>query len=216
MWTLRRSAPRPSSRTAWRRSSAAGLAALALTSASALPAASAAPRAERGVGRATVGVTVANFAFTPAKVTVATGGTVRWTFPESMAHTTESNAGFWSSPHEMGGATYAHTFPTAGTFGYHCAIHTFMHGMVRVPLTATVSATSGWRLRWAAAMPTGYSVDVQVRKPHTTKWVSLRTGTRALGTHFDPAKAGTYGLRARTHRNAHVSSWSPVRTIHKL
>jgi plastocyanin len=209
MWPQLRSAPtHASSRTAWRLASAAGVAGLALSSVSALHDASAAP----AVGRETTGVTVANFAFTPAKVTVVPGGTVQWNFPEAMAHTTESNDGFWSSPHEMGGATYAHTFPTAGTFGYHCAIHTFMHGKVRVPLTAT-AAGSGWRVRWAASMPAGYSEDVQIRKPHTSTWVALRSGTRSLATHFDPAKHGRYELRARTHKTAHVSSWSPVRTI---
>lgn len=171
--------------------------------------------AERPPARtgASAGVTVANFAFTPKLVAVGLGGTVTWTFPEAMAHTTESNDGFWSSPHEMGGATYTHTFPTAGTFGYHCAIHTFMHGTVRVPLNATASATSGWRLRWAVSMPAGYSVDVQVRKPQTTTWRPLRNGTHTLGMRFAPAKHGVYAVRARSHRAAHVSSWSPVRTI---
>jgi plastocyanin len=210
MWPLLRSAPRTASRTGRRLASAGALAGLALTSPSLVHSASAAPEP----GRATAVVTVANFAFHPAQVTVAPGDTVQWMFPEAMAHTTESNDGFWSSPHEMGGATFAHTFPTSGTFGYHCAIHTFMHGKVRVPVTATPAAGSGWRVRWAASMPRGYSVDVQVRKPHTSTWVSLRSGTHSLGTHFDPARHGRYALRVRSHRNAHVSSWSPVRTIH--
>lgn len=206
MWPRPRSTSRPLPRTRWRFVPVAGLAALTLVTGSA----STAPAA----GRAGAGVTVANFAFTPPHVRVAPGGTVTWTFPETaMSHTTTSDQGFWSSGPRKGGATFARTFATAGAFPYHCNIHPFMHGSVTVPLTATGSPSRGWRLTWARAMPAGYSVDVQVRKPGSSRWVALRSRTTRLGTSYHPARPGSYGVRARSHLKAHVSSWTPVRTI---
>ncbi len=163
--------------------------------------------------RAGVAVTVANFSFTPAHAHVGPGGRVTWTFPEMMSHTTTSDNGFWNSGPRSGGATFARTFATAGTYRYHCSIHTFMHGRVLVSMTATGSAAAGWHLRWAASMPAHSSVDVQVRKPGSRSWSPLRTRTTRLGASYHPAKAGRYLLRARTHRKAHTSGWSPVRTI---
>jgi len=163
--------------------------------------------------RAAAAVTVANFSFTPARAHVVLGGRVTWTFPEPMAHTTTSDKGFWNSGPRRNGVTFTRTFATAGTYRYHCSIHTFMHGRVLVPVTATGSAAHGWHLRWAASMPTHYSVDVQVRKRGSSAWSPLRTGTTRLGASYHPAKAGTYLLRARSHRNVHTSGWSPVSTI---
>lgn len=163
--------------------------------------------------RAGAAVTVANFSFTPAHARVGLGGKVTWTFPEMMNHTTTSDDGFWNSGPRSGGATFARTFATAGTYRYHCSIHSFMHGRVLVPLTATGSAAGGWHLRWAASMPAHSSVDVQVRKPGSKTWSPLRTGTTRLGASYHPAKAGRYALRARSHRKAHTSGWSLVRTI---
>jgi plastocyanin len=210
MWPqLRTTAPnRSTTGAAWR--AAATLAVLGAVTLSFGPLAEAAPTA---APRADAAVTVANFTFTPARARVGLGGQVTWTFPEMMAHTTTSDNGFWNSGHRSDGATFVRTFQTAGTYPYHCSIHTFMHGRVLVPLTATGSAARGWHLHWASAMPAGSSVDVQVRKPGSSAWSPLRTRTTRLGAAYHPAKAGRYALRARTHRKAHTSGWSPVRTI---
>jgi plastocyanin len=164
--------------------------------------------------RTAAGVTVASFSFTPARVVVGLGDMVTWTFTEVvMSHTTTSDDGFWNSGPRSNGATFARSFATVGTYRYHCAIHPFMHGRVVVPLAVTGSAADGWHLRWAASMPAGFSVDVQVRRPGSTAWSPLRTRTTRLRAPFHPAKAGTYALRARSHRKAHTSGWTPVRTI---
>ncbi len=164
--------------------------------------------------RTAAAVTVASFSFTPARVVVAPGDAVTWTFTEAvMSHTTTSDDGFWNSGPRSNGATFVRGFATTGTYRYHCAIHPFMHGRVVVPLTVTGSAAQGWHLRWAASMPTGYSVDVQIRRPGSTAWAPWRTRTTRLRAPFHPARTGTYALRARSHRKAHVSGWTPVRTI---
>lgn len=75
-------------------------------------------------------VTIANFAFNPADVTVKVGQSVTWTNNDTTTHTV-TGADFDSGPLAPG-ATYSHTFGTAGTFDYHCSIHTSMTGKVTV------------------------------------------------------------------------------------
>ncbi len=97
---------------------------------------------------ATVQVTIQNFAFSPKTLTVAPGTTVRWTNKDSAAHTVTSDSGSTLASGDLSqGKSYTHTFSAAGTYTYHCAIHSFMHG------TVVVSSTSGSAS--ATATPTG-------------------------------------------------------------
>ena len=75
-------------------------------------------------------VTIANFAFSPAAVTVKVGETVTWTNNDSMAHTV-TGADF-DSGQLAPGATYTHKFTTAGSFDYKCTIHPSMTAKVTV------------------------------------------------------------------------------------
>ena len=82
-----------------------------------------------------VGVTIQDFSFSPAAVTVKVGTPVRWTNNGPSAHTATSNSGTWdsgqlSSPTSGGpygggsaGGTYQYTFTAAGTYAYHCSNH---------------------------------------------------------------------------------------------
>lgn len=76
------------------------------------------------------GVDVAGFRYQPATVTLAAGGTVTWTNRDSAPHTVTGD-GFDSGTLEDE-ATYAHTFPTPGTYAYRCAFHGSMRGTVVV------------------------------------------------------------------------------------
>jgi len=159
---------------------------------------------------ATAQVSVTDYAFTSSTVTVSQGGLVAWSF-HSM-HTTTSNQGFWDSGMRSSGA-YTVRFSDAGTFGYHCTMHPFMTGRVRVPLRASGSAAHGWRITWSArtSTPANRRFDVQLRKPGTTAWSSYRAGTGARTAAFDPARPGRYAFRARTHNGARgASGWSPT------
>jgi len=80
----------------------------------------------------TNGVTIANFAFAPTSITVAPGQMVTWTNKDSTAHTVTADKGEWDSKNLAVGATFQRTFDQAGTFAYHCAIHSSMHGTVVV------------------------------------------------------------------------------------
>jgi plastocyanin len=87
---------------------------------------------------ATASVSLQASSFNPSTVTITPGGTVTWTNAGPVAHTiTPNNAGqtgAWPSrtvPAQQG-ATFSHTFSSAGTFNYFCAVHAGMTGTVRV------------------------------------------------------------------------------------
>ena len=77
-------------------------------------------------------VTIANFAFAPKSITVAPGQRVTWTNKDGATHTVTEDKGAWDSKNLPSGATFQHTFDQAGTFTYHCAIHSSMVGTVVV------------------------------------------------------------------------------------
>jgi plastocyanin len=77
-------------------------------------------------------VTIDNFAFAPATLTVKAGATVTWTNRDEEPHTVAATDGSFHSPGMGTGATFSHTFPTAGKFDYVCSIHPSMHGTVVV------------------------------------------------------------------------------------
>jgi plastocyanin len=164
-------------------------------------------------GATSASVSVQDFSFTPATVTVGQGESVTWTF-HSM-HTTTSDQRFWDSGMRSSGS-YLVTFADAGTFGYHCSMHPSMTGLVRVPLQASGAAASGWRLRWSSqtSTPADRRFDVQVRRVGSTTWTWFRKATAKRAGSFDPARKGRYVVRART-RNLGVgtSRWSPLLTV---
>ncbi|MBV8861054.1 MAG: cupredoxin family copper-binding protein [Mycobacterium sp.] len=77
-------------------------------------------------------VSIDNFAFVPATLTVPVGSTVTWTNHDEEPHTVAASDGSFHSPGMGSQATYSHTFPTAGRFDYVCSIHPFMHATVVV------------------------------------------------------------------------------------
>jgi plastocyanin len=81
---------------------------------------------------ATNSVTIKNFAFAPASVTVKVGTTITWTNTDQDAHTVTAKSGPFSSAALNTGATYKYTFTKAGTYNYFCTIHPFMTAVVVV------------------------------------------------------------------------------------
>jgi amicyanin len=80
-------------------------------------------------------ISIKNFAFSPATLTVKTGTTVTWTNDDSAPHTVVSDDGApvaFTSPSLATGASYPFTFTQAGTYAYHCSIHPSMKGTVVV------------------------------------------------------------------------------------
>lgn len=71
-------------------------------------------------------------AFNPSPLTIAVGTTVRWTNDDTIAHDSTSNANVWASGNMNPGAHFDFTFQAAGTYPYHCTIHSGMTGTVVV------------------------------------------------------------------------------------
>jgi plastocyanin len=81
-------------------------------------------------GPGTNQVFIQGMAFDPATITVAAGTTITWTNKDAVAHTVTSDANLFDSGSIATNGTFSHTFATAGTFPYHCTIHTYMTGSV--------------------------------------------------------------------------------------
>ena len=80
---------------------------------------------------ATNSVNIANFAFSPAVITVKVGTAVTWTDMDQDAHTVAIK-GAPVSQALQNADTFTHTFGQAGSFSYICSIHPLMRGMVIV------------------------------------------------------------------------------------
>src|SRR5262245_51965823 len=72
--------------------------------------------------------------FTPASITINSGDTIQWVWAASGHSSTSGTPGhpdgMWDSGILNLGATFSHTFTTAGTFSYFCTPHGLCCGMV--------------------------------------------------------------------------------------
>jgi plastocyanin len=75
---------------------------------------------------------IENFAFDPNQITAKLGDKVSWKNDDSTTHTVTAGDGSFDSGNLAPDKTYAFTFDKAGTFKYHCAIHSRMSGTVVV------------------------------------------------------------------------------------
>lgn len=80
-------------------------------------------------------VTIKDYAFSPAKLTVKVGDTVTWMNSDGTTHTATSDDGMtpkFDSGDIKAGADGTVTFDKAGTYAYHCDFHGNMHGTITV------------------------------------------------------------------------------------
>ena len=98
---------------------------------------------------ATTNVTIVNFGFSPANVTINVNDKVVWNWSSGgTPHSTTSMgsaAGLWDSGLHPTPFSFTNTFTQGGTFPYLCTLHTFMLGSVTVqsantPPTVSLSA----------------------------------------------------------------------------
>ncbi len=105
------------------------------------------------VGARTVDVTIQNFAFSPATITIDPGDTIRWTNLDSASHSAVTIVtGFITMTLAQNQSTTT-IFDRPGTFDYICGVHgPSMRGtvVVRGIVLATPSPTAG---------PSGHLVD---------------------------------------------------------
>jgi plastocyanin len=83
-------------------------------------------------------VTVKQFQFMPAELTVKVGTTVTWTNQDDILHTATSGAtpgtadGKFDGPMDGRGKSFSHVFDQAGRYPYFCNRHNSMTGTVVV------------------------------------------------------------------------------------
>lgn len=77
-------------------------------------------------------VSISNFSFSPATLNVTAGTKVTWTNNDSVTHTVTSDTGSFDSGNLSSGSSFSQTFSAAGTFPYHCGIHTYMKATIIV------------------------------------------------------------------------------------
>jgi LPXTG-motif cell wall-anchored protein len=93
------------------------------------------------VAAASTGVTISDFQFAPASVTVNVGDTVTWTNNGPTPHSATSSGGVWDTGIMDAGQSGSHTFTEAGTFAYICTPHPNMHGTIVVQAAAVDDGT---------------------------------------------------------------------------
>ncbi|MFG1300876.1 cupredoxin family copper-binding protein [Xanthobacter sp. V3C-3] len=86
----------------------------------------------RPAAAAEVTVTIDNFVFSPAEVTVAPGDTVTWINNDDIPHTVvDKKQAFRSKALDTEGK-YSFTFTNAGDYNYFCSLHPHMVGKIIV------------------------------------------------------------------------------------
>jgi plastocyanin len=76
-------------------------------------------------------VSIDNFTFSPAELTVKVGTTVTWKNQDDIPHTVVSAGKFKSQALDTDDS-YAFTFTAAGDYAYFCSLHPHMTGKIKV------------------------------------------------------------------------------------
>jgi plastocyanin len=77
-------------------------------------------------------VSIANFAFSPQRVTVKPGTTVVWTNADDFPHTVTSSTNLFKSKALGAGDKFSFAFTRPGTYTYFCSLHPHMTGTIVV------------------------------------------------------------------------------------
>ena|ERR1700724_1492337 len=76
-------------------------------------------------------ITIDNFTFAPAELTVKVGTTVTWTNHDDIPHTIVSAGKFRSKALDTDNS-FSFTFTAAGDYKYFCSLHPHMTGTIKV------------------------------------------------------------------------------------
>jgi plastocyanin len=171
-------------------------------------------------------VTIASYFFTPMNITVNAGDTIVWSNTAAIGHDTTSRDGLWASGLLAHGATFTHTFPSTGIFGYICATHVDsgiapgMTGMVSVvsasvpPFVSLTNPPNNARFVAPASFPLVASAagngGATVTNVQFFSGATLLSSQASSPYQFSEANlaAGNYSFTARAFDNQGLSSTS--------
>jgi plastocyanin len=163
-------------------------------------------------------VQVYDYSFNPAGQAAHVGDSVKWHNNGLVGHEPKSNIGnLWDKFVGSGATTAAVAFAHVGTFAYHCVIHPFMTGTIKVAMLAapgTGGLNTTFTLTVATAAPaSGWTEDIQMHRG-TSAWSMWKSTTAKTAT-FKPSMVGNYFFRARYRRTSDNSAtgWSPATQI---
>ena len=77
-------------------------------------------------------ISIVNFAFTPAEITIAPGETVTWTNDDGAPHGLEYQDGAKGADPLLPGSSFSRRFDRPGAYEYNCSVHPYMTGRVVV------------------------------------------------------------------------------------
>ncbi len=83
-------------------------------------------------GESAAKVSIANFAFTPAEITIAPGESVVWTNDDGAPHGLKYQDGAEGTDLLLPGSRFSRRFDRPGTYDYRCSVHPYMTGRVVV------------------------------------------------------------------------------------
>ena len=119
-------------------------------------------------------MTMADFSFSPATITVSQGDTVTWSNSGPDEPHTATGDGFDTGQVAVGSSASA-TFAQAGNFPYVCSLHANMSGTVRV--LASASGGSGEATDTASDAPAPASEAAAVAAPDASGTASKLPAT---------------------------------------
>ncbi len=108
------------------------LAACGGSAATSAPSTAAEPPCAASAAVGTVAVAIKGFAFSPAAITAKVGDVVAFTNEDPASHTATLDEGDCGTDSLGTGASEGLTFSAAGTYPFHCAIHSTMTGTITV------------------------------------------------------------------------------------
>lgn len=177
----------------------------------------------------TTNVSIIDFAFSPSAITISANESVVWTWAGASVHSSSSDTGLWDSGILSPGSQFTNAFPTAGTFPYHCNVHSFMTGSVTVQAQVQTNAPPAVSLASPAngatfpAPWTGTITATDSDSDGTVTNLQFFAGTTLLGTVPNPPAtasftvtslpAGTYSLKAVATDNGGASTTSGTVSI---
>ena len=116
-------------------------------------------------------VSVQFSAYGPSQLDVLPGEAVLWTNVSQRTHTVTSDTGLFDSGHVLAGSHFEFRFNQAGTYRYHCTIHTSIVGEIDVRRVILGTLPT-------AAVPVGSRVEFSGRTADPSKRIRIQ---RSLG-----------------------------------
>jgi plastocyanin len=128
--------------------------------------------------------------FAPDTLPVLVGDTVTWANRDRMTHTVTADGDEFDSDRLEPGASFSFTFTNPGIYPYHCTIHRFMHGEIRVSAVALIGP--------GRSVPLGSTVTLRGLAPGGNGSVSLEKqqadGSYATVAAASPAADGSFSV----------------------